>query len=370
MPKKHTWIYIDDASLHQDLKSENAHSLTLQNVIPFTQFVVNPVEEDHRISFQTCNCYAALSTGTTVFQNSEKAEYRITYDELIVFSNASMKQEVSVESFINGNYNSYKDDRIKYYHTDTVKEPMDSYKPIRIVTVRAFDAHNCPGSCMFLFEMFEGSDDHFESFFSMLYTGDFRYNEDMKSDLKYLIDPIPSLTLLHVDDTACLLNKNSFTGIPYSREDAINTIHYLINKMKKGKKSLSVNIVCSEREDNTWIKAITEPIIPGFDTIKLLSTRGNEIKEKLNTVIKQGDSSIKLFITDKPELQKWGSFTLVIALQTTDNDRIAIFHSLVHNGCHCNNQELKEFCALWDFKVLASQNGLLPPVITDWRLIE
>ncbi len=89
----------------------------------------------------------------------------------------------------------------------------------------------------------------------------------------------------------------------------------------------------------------------------------------------------RLFITDKPELQDGDFFTLVIALQTTDNDRIAIFHSLVHNvlgsglyhscyRCHCNNQELKEFCALWDFKVLASQNGLLPPVITDWRLIE
>ena len=215
---------------------------------------MNPVEKDHRISFQTCNCYAALSTGTTVFRessvlssiigNSEKAEYRITYNELIVLSNASMKQEVAVESFINGNYNSYKDDRIKYYHTDTVKEPMDSYKPIRckqypllisrIVTVRAFNTHHCPGSCMFLFEMFEGNDDDFGSFFSMLYTGDFRYNEDMKSDLKYLIDPIPNLTLLHVDDTTCLLNKNSFTGIPYSSNDAEKTVHYLIRRMKRG----------------------------------------------------------------------------------------------------------------------------------------
>lgn len=216
---------------------------------------MNPVEKDHRISFQTCKCYAAPNTGPIVFGessalssiigNSNSAEYRITYDELIVFSNASMKQEVSVESFINGYYNSYKDDRIKYYHTDTVKEPMDSYKPIRynqypllisrIVTIRAFDAHNCPGSCMFLFEMFEGSDDHFESFFSMLYTGDFCYNNIMKDYCKSINSITPSLTLLHVDDTACLLNKNSFTGIPYSREDAINTIHYLINKMKKGK---------------------------------------------------------------------------------------------------------------------------------------
>ena len=141
-----------------------------------------------------------------------------------------MKQETTVESFINDNYNSYKNDRIKYYHTDTVKEPMDSYKPIRyyqysllisrIVTVRALNAYQCPDSCMFLFEMFEGNDDDFGSFFSMLYTGDFCYNNKMKDYCKSIISIIPSLTLLHVDDTACLLNKDSLTGIPYSRNDA------------------------------------------------------------------------------------------------------------------------------------------------------
>lgn len=155
-----------------------------------------------------------------------------------------MKQETTVESFINDNYKSYKDNRIKYYHTDTVKEPMDSYKPIRynqypllisrIVTVRAFDAHNCPDSCMFLFEMFEGNDDDFGSFFSMLYTGDFCYNNRMKEYCRGLNTIIPSLTLLHIDDTACLLNKDSLTDIPYYRNDAEKTVHYLISRMKRG----------------------------------------------------------------------------------------------------------------------------------------
>ena len=157
----------------------------------------------------------------------------------------TQKKQAAVESFISGKYEYYEDGKVKYYHTDAIKKSTDPKKPIRfthcsllisrIVTVRAFDAHHCPGSCMFLFEMFEGSDDHFESFFSMLYTGDFCYNNIMKDYCKSINSIIPSLTLLHVDDTACLLNKNSFTGIPYSREDAINTIHYLINKMKKGK---------------------------------------------------------------------------------------------------------------------------------------
>ncbi len=215
---------------------------------------MNPVEKDHRISFQTCNCYVAPNTGPIVFRessalssiigNSNSAKYRITYNELIVLSNAAMKQETTVESFINDNYKSYKDNRIKYYHTDTVKEPMDSYKPIRynqysllisrIVTVRALNAYQCPDSCMFLFEMFEGNDDDFGSFFSMLYTGDFCYNNKMKDYCKSIISIIPSLTLLHVDDTACLLNKGIFSGIPYSREDAISTIHYLISRMKRG----------------------------------------------------------------------------------------------------------------------------------------
>lgn len=188
-------------------------------------------------------------------------EMIVSYDELIVLLYVSMehreqeeeaqkKQETAVESFISGKYKSYKDDKIKIYHTDAIKKPTDPNKPIRfthcsplisrIVTVRAFNAHHCPGSCMFLFEMFEGSGNHFESFFSMLHTGDFRYNEDMESELKNLKDPIPSLTLLHVDDTCYHRNDKGQLYRTLTKEEAIENIKQLIKARQKD------NIKCYE----------------------------------------------------------------------------------------------------------------------------
>ncbi len=188
--------------------------------------------------------------------NSDKTygpvkEMIVSYDELIVLLYVSKeqkegtqkKQEAAVESFINDKYKSYKDDKVNYYHTDAIKESTDPKKPIRftycsllisrIVTVRAFNAHHCPGSCMFLFEMFEGSGNHFESFFSMLHTGDFRYNEDMESELKNLKDPIPSLTLLHVDDTCYHRNAKGQMYRTLTKEEAIKNIKQLIKAQQK-----------------------------------------------------------------------------------------------------------------------------------------
>ena len=102
----------------------------------------------------------------------------------------------------------------------------------RVVTVRAFDAHHCPGSCMFLFEMFEGRGQDLHPFFSMLYTGDFRYDESMKEEWKG-IKRIPKLTLLHVDDTCFCKNKKEFSGRTYSREEASKKLYTLIKKMKR-----------------------------------------------------------------------------------------------------------------------------------------
>ena len=187
-------------------------------------------------------------------------EMIVSYDELIVLLYVSMehreqqeetqKKQAAVESFINDKYKSYIDDKVKYYHTDAIKKSTDPNKPIRfthcsllisrIVTVRAFDAHHCPGSCMFLFEMFEGSGDHLDSFFSMLHTGDFRYNEDMKSDLKNLKDPIPSLTLLHVDDTCYYRNDKGEMYRTLTKDEAIENIRQLIKARQKD------NIKCYE----------------------------------------------------------------------------------------------------------------------------
>ena len=90
----------------------------------------------------------------------------VSCDELIVLLYVSkeqreqqeetQKKQAAVESFINGKYEYYKNGKVKYYHTDAIKKSTDPNKPIRftycsllisrIVTVRAFNAHHCPGS--------------------------------------------------------------------------------------------------------------------------------------------------------------------------------------------------------------------------------
>ena len=146
----------------------------------------------------------------------------IPLDGMVVFSNASdNKEKEAVEEFVNKEYKELEGVVFKYYHTNAVEESMKPESPLRllllssficrVVTVRAFDAHHCPGSCMFLFEMFEGKGQDLHPFFSMLYTGDFRYDESMKEEWKG-IKRIPKLTLLHVDDTCFCENRKEYSG--------------------------------------------------------------------------------------------------------------------------------------------------------------
>ena len=172
----------------------------------------------------------------------KQKKYCIRKDELVVFSNASDQEKKIVEVFVNKEYREVRGAVYKYYHTNAEEESMKPDSPLRllllssficrVVTVRAFDAHHCPGSCMFLFEMFEGKGQDLHPFFSMLYTGDFRYDDSMKEEWKG-IKRIPKLTLLHVDDTCFCKNKKEFSGRTYSREEASKKLYTLIKKMKR-----------------------------------------------------------------------------------------------------------------------------------------
>lgn len=98
----------------------------------------------------------------------------------------------------------------------------------RVVVVRCIDAHHCPGSIMFLFEMYRGyflcymfnnRKDKIEKecFFRMLATGDFRYTKDMKQSIETLgiHTPEKQITLLHCDNTCHECTKyesNSFVS--------------------------------------------------------------------------------------------------------------------------------------------------------------
>ena len=165
----------------------------------------------------------------------------IPLDGMVVLSNASNQEKKIVEKFVNKEYKELEGVVFKYYATNAVEESMKPESPLRllllssficrVVTVRAFDAHHCPGSCMFLFEMFEGKGQDLHPFFSMLYTGDFRYDDSMKEEWKG-IKRIPKLTLLHVDDTCFCKNRIEFSGRTYSREEVSKKMYTLIKKMQ------------------------------------------------------------------------------------------------------------------------------------------
>ena len=151
---------------------------------------------------------------------------------MAVFSNVSVDEEARVEKFINDYYKDVKD--VMFFHTNAVMEEMNDNFPIRfyfmtslscrIVTVRAFDAHHCPGSCMFLFEMFEGNDKEIHLFFNMLYTGDFRYDDNMKEEWKEIKNDVMKLTLLHVDDTCFCVNEKGQMYQTLKKEDAKDNV--------------------------------------------------------------------------------------------------------------------------------------------------
>ena len=166
----------------------------------------------------------------------------IPLDRMVVFSNASNQEKKIVEEFVNKEYKELEGAVFKYYRTNAVKESMKSDSPLRllllssficrVVTVRAFDAHHCPGSCMFLFEMFEGKGQDLHPFFSMLYTGDFRYDDSMKEEWKG-IKRIPKLTLLHVDDTCFCKNEKGKRYKTLTKKEAIGNIQTIMSDLSK-----------------------------------------------------------------------------------------------------------------------------------------
>lgn len=78
---------------------------------------------------------------------------------------------------------------------------------LRLLVVRLIKVHHCPGACMFLFSMYKGEDiTSMERFFSMLDTGDFRFNDELRQKLSVVLkkadfDEEKPISLVHVDNT-------------------------------------------------------------------------------------------------------------------------------------------------------------------------
>ena len=183
----------------------------------------------------------------------------IPLDGMVVFSNAAdQKEKEAVKEFVNKEYKELECVVFKYYHTNAVEESMKPDSPLRllllssficrVVTVRAFDAHHCPGSCMFLFEMFEGKGQDLHPFFSMLYTGDFRYDESMKEEWKG-IKRIPKLTLLHVDDTCFCKIENGKVYKTLTKKEAIVSVQTIM-KVLSNKRIKQYVFKCSGKAKN------------------------------------------------------------------------------------------------------------------------
>lgn len=78
---------------------------------------------------------------------------------------------------------------------------------LRLLVVRLIKVDHCPGACMFLFSMYKGEDiTSMERFFSMLDTGDFRFNDELRHDLSVVLkkadfDEEKRISLVHMDNT-------------------------------------------------------------------------------------------------------------------------------------------------------------------------
>ena len=78
---------------------------------------------------------------------------------------------------------------------------------LRLLVVRLIKVDHCPGACMFLFSMYKGEDiTSMERYFSMLDTGDFRFNDELRQELSVVLkkadfDKEKPISLVHVDNT-------------------------------------------------------------------------------------------------------------------------------------------------------------------------
>lgn len=131
---------------------------------------------------------------------------------------------------------SVRQDLIQVLHTDTnYLVPLDDNRGEQM-TVTMFDANHCPGSAMFLFEGYFGK---------ILYTGDFRFHQDMIRTLSPKC--VDSVDVLYLDNTYCT-PKSSFPSRKKTLEQIIDIIrkhpnhHVVIGVRSLGKENMLVNI--------------------------------------------------------------------------------------------------------------------------------
>lgn len=115
----------------------------------------------------------------------------------------------------------------------------DSMQQTRIVRVDVIDANHCPGSCMFLFSLFDWNESNESTtpntklFYRVLYTGDFRFQPRMLDEgvlSRFCGNQGESLDLLMVDNT---YNRETYNFPP--QENVLNTAANILNQYWKAR---------------------------------------------------------------------------------------------------------------------------------------
>lgn len=149
----------------------------------------------------------------------------------------------------------------------------DSTLQTRLVRVDVIDANHCPGSCMFLFSLFdwnETTDPHkpsFHLFYRVLYTGDFRFESRMLDDgilRRFSDNRGESLDLLMVDNTY----NNEAYNFP-RQQCVVNTAAWVLDRFWREELHRGSDLVVliesySVGKENLWLHLAKTFDLPVF----------------------------------------------------------------------------------------------------------
>lgn len=138
----------------------------------------------------------------------------------------------------------------------------DSTIQTRLVRVDVIDANHCPGSCMFLFSLFDWNETtdpdtpSFHLIYRVLYTGDFRFESRMLDEgvLRPFSDNRgDSIDLLMVDNT---YNKGEYNFPP--QRCVLNTAAWILNHYWKDRLHAGSDLVVliesyTVGKENLWL---------------------------------------------------------------------------------------------------------------------
>jgi hypothetical protein len=221
-------------------------------------------------------------------------------------------------------------------------------KPMRIneyTTVTAIDSHHCDGSIMIVFEITR--DDTTQR---ILYTGDFRYHNEMKHN-SHLFD----MDKMYFDDTLILLDVNNYPCELDSFEDIVLAIDTIRQEFGFDTKIyINTQILGVEKV----LRRVSDYLKEGFqisDSLKP-SFRGKQLEYLMETRINE-TSNLILASRQLDDLSDgfWIFPTSMHFLCTSKNPgfkEIPKNHFYIWFSCHANKAEINRLAQITEAKEL------------------